>query len=72
MKFKKYLKELNRLAKDRPEILEFETIAAKDAEGNGFNIVHYTPTVGYFDGQYNGDFESEEDSEETANSICIN
>lgn len=66
MKFKKYLKKLNNLAKENPDALEMEVIAAKDDEGNGFNKVIYPPSVGLFE---NGEFKAKDGEE---NAVCLN
>lgn len=82
MKFKEYLENLNKLAQEKPETLEMVVVYAKDDEGNGFQEVHYTPTVGNYDPEDSwGGFTSEanikEEPEEydediEINSICIN
>jgi hypothetical protein len=45
MKLKDYLERLNELVKNKPEALEMEVLTARDDEGNGFNVVHYAPSV---------------------------
>jgi len=74
MKFKEYIEQLNKLAQERPETLEYEVVSASDEEGNSFTAVNFTPTVGYHDGEYIGEFISEDDPdlEEECNSVCIN
>lgn len=82
MKFKEYLESLNEMAKDDPTILELEVISAKDDEGNGFQKVSWTPTVGmvrgledyYFDEFHSDkeDYEEYYEEEFKPNSICIN
>ena len=53
---------------------DLEVITAKDAEGNGYNRVHYEPTAGYYDGEYNGDFMTNNDPEDDweYNAVCLN
>jgi hypothetical protein len=80
MKFKKWLEIANEMAKERPELLEAEVVAASDDEGNSFNTVHFTPTPGckltngggFVTETY---FESEADEyreELKVNAICLN
>ena len=68
-----YLNYLNNLSKSNPDINDMEVITATDDEGNGYNKVHFSPTVGDFDGT---DFTvSEEDLEENGlrkNAVCVN
>lgn len=83
MKFKEYLENLNKLAEERPETLEMNVVYSKDDEGNGYQEIFYTPTVGEHDDE--GEFVSEcsikEEPEEYGydsfddfqpNAICIN
>lgn len=78
MKFREYLEKLNKLADTNPETLDFTVVAASDAEGNSYSEVYYSPTIGYFDPEFNDDtFYHEEDKddyeiEEPNNAICIN
>ena len=78
MKFKEYVKKLNDLLVSRPESGELDVVASSDGEGNGFNPVHYDPSIGYFDGEYGGEFtgeNSEDFDEETdgkPNAVCVN
>jgi hypothetical protein len=67
MKFKKYLWNLNELAKDRPETLEFDVVFSIDDEGNGFNLVNFEPAVGSYD---KDDKEFKEENEN--NAVCVN
>lgn len=54
MLFKDYLNAMNELAKNSPETLEMPCVYARDDEGNGYQGVGYTPSVGTFipDGRY--------------------
>ncbi len=74
MKLKEYIEKINKLAEMRPETLEYDVITAKDDEGNGFNIVHNTLTIGHFDGERDGDFIYDEGDgyEEPDNAVCLN
>ena len=65
MKFKEYLHILNKLAKNRPEIMDLDVIYSVDIEGSSYKTVHFEPQIGYFNGE---DFEEEN----VSNAICIN
>lgn len=70
MKFEKYLKHLNNIAKDHPEALDFDVITASDDEGNSFNQVHYTPSLGYLgDGSF---FPTDTPDGAKPNIVCLN
>lgn len=43
MKFKEYLAELNKMAKEQPDKLECEMIYSHDDEGNFYQKVHNMP-----------------------------
>lgn len=80
MLFEEYLRELNELAKSNPKVLEMVVVAASDDEGNSYNPVHYTPSLGIFiSDEYNfiglADEEYLEDggyTSDDANAICVN
>jgi len=64
--FKQYVDQLNRFAKKHPEVANFKVITSADDEGNYFNEVWYTPTIGAFkDGQFTS-------PKINSNSVCIN
>jgi len=65
MKLKEWLDNLNAMVAKDPSILELDAITASDDEGNSYNDVNYTPSVGNFDGLDFGD-------EVVVNSICLN
>jgi len=67
MKFEEFVKNLNELIEGRPETAEFDVVVSIDDEGNGFNLVHYTPAVGHYDSE-NREFEDEKE----LNAVCIN
>ena len=52
MKLKDYIAGLNKLAKENPDALELEIVTSCDDEGNGFNAVHYPPSLGSLDDGY--------------------
>lgn len=73
MTLKEYFELLQEFIKEHPEALEYEVISSKDDEGNGYNRIYYSPTLGSFNGD---DFSTElEDLEEgnlPINAVCIN
>lgn len=66
MKLKEFMENLNKLIKERPEALELDVVTSKDDEGNGFNLVHYSPQIGHLD--EDRDFTEEKE----VNAICVN
>lgn len=78
MKLKEFLNELNQLVEKHPEYLDLDVITAKDAEGNGFDLVYYGPSVGaFYDDEFVptncDDFVEEYGyTDKDINSICIN
>jgi hypothetical protein len=82
MKLKDYSKQIAELAKQYPDAL---VVSAADDEGNSYQKVSYAGTVGFFEGEYHGDFHSldnvKSDSEyegyeqfknKKPNAVCIN
>lgn len=76
MKLKEYIEKLNELTQLHPEASEFECVYSRDDEGNGFEIVHYSPGLGFYEDM---EFHSnpEEYREEYGdnfifNAVCIN
>lgn len=67
MKLKEYVSNLNKLLKDRPETAEFDVVTSRDDEGNGFNLVYYSLSVGNYDQE-----EREFKKETIANAVCVN
>ena len=75
MKFKEYLENLNKFAKEKPQSLDFDVVTSSDDEGNSFNAVHYPPSLGVSDDGDFIDLENLKDygySESDVNSICVN
>lgn len=79
MKLREYIQNLNKLAKEHPEYLDLDVIAASDDEGNDYNKVNHEPTPMFHDedndyyideDNFDDEFEGEEEFE--ANVICIN
>ena len=75
MKFKEYLDNLNKYAKENPDSLNYDVITSVDDEGNGYNLVHYAPSKGIFEDRK---FIPEDGLEDynrdkvDLNSICVN
>jgi hypothetical protein len=67
MKLKKYVQFLDEFVKMYPEALDLEVIYCRDDEGNGFDPVKYSPTLGQFD--EDGMFK---DTKDDPNAVCIN
>ncbi len=78
MKLFEYIEELKRMANENSKILNYNVVFAGDDEGNNFDEVNYTPTIGVFtdEGEFftSGDFEDEDLGMDEAdiNAICIN
>lgn len=76
MKLKDYIKKLQKIAKERPDL---DVVSASDEEGNNFRLVGFSPSLGNFcKGNFNdGDFISDDGSEEFKkeygiNAVCLN
>ena len=71
MKLKDFLKNINELVKQNKELLELEVVYSVDDEGNEFQKVVFSPSIGtYEDGEF---MVFEEDSHKgDLNVICIN
>lgn len=67
MKFKEYAENIAKLLIERPETAEFDVVTSRDDEGNGFNFVHYSPSVGFY-AKEDKDFSVEEPH----NAVCVN
>ena len=48
MKFKDYIKNLQKFLKEHPETVEMEVVASIDDEGNGYNVVQFGPSIAQF------------------------
>jgi len=66
MTLKEFKENLDEFIAENPEALDLLVITARDDEGNGFNPVHYTPSMGRYE-----DREFEQDSL-NANAVCLN
>lgn len=81
MTLKAYAKLINKLAEEYPEAT---VVYASDDEGNNFQLVNHAGTVGFFEGDYHGEFydlscvEQNEDNAfdhyvgKKPNAVCIN
>ena len=67
MKFKKHVENLNKLLEERPETGDFDVVTSRDDKGNGYNLVHYYPSVGHYDKE-----DREFEPEKTLNAVCVN
>ena len=67
MKLKEYAKLIATLAEKYPNA---KVIYSRDDEGNGFEEVHYAPSLGDFDSE-NGEFESDGENKKV-NAVCVN
>jgi DNA-binding protein H-NS len=83
MKFKEYVKGLNKALKENPEMGKYTAIYSRDDEGNGYQEVYYNNgSIGTWDGEGRGEFisqqevlENPEDYENydtTPNAVVIN
>ena len=48
MKFKDYIKNLQKFLKEHPETAEMEVVTSIDDEGNGYNAVQFGPSIAQF------------------------
>lgn len=81
MTLQEYINNLQELITENPKLKDATVVYSRDDEGNGFFEVGYTPSAGYFDGDYGGSFITSEDKESwndceltdnDINSVCIN
>jgi hypothetical protein len=75
MTLKEFIKNLNEFVKENPETLDMQVITSKDDEGNGFNLVHYTPSKGiYKDREFisSEQYEDYERDGSETNAVCVN
>lgn len=66
MTFKDYIQSLNDFLLEHPESADLPAIYAKDDEGNGFNPICFSPSLGEYNGE---DFNQES---QDFNSVCVN
>lgn len=70
MKFKEFVSNVNAMLKNRPETGEFDVFCSKDDEGNGFNEIEFTPSVGKMDDGYW--YSDDEEYHDKPNAVCVN
>lgn len=58
MILKDYVKIINALLENNPELKDCHLVYASDDEGNSYDAVHYTPSIGFVD--ENQEFETYE------------
>lgn len=68
MKLRQYMRQLVELAETDPDMLDLAVITSSD-EGNGYNQVHFSPSLGHFDGQ---EFDNSKEANKKPNAICLN
>lgn len=67
MKLKHYVEHLNKLLENNPAAGDMLVVYSSDDEGNDYNTVNFTPTVGYY---LDREFEGEDGPDD--NAVCIN
>ncbi len=81
MNLKTYIDNLLKLVETNPEALTMEVVYSGDGEGNDYNTVNYTPSLGYYnseDREFSSDLSEVEPEDEygevpvKVNSVCIN
>lgn len=64
------------MVEENPTILEYDVVYSKYSEGNSYDDVYYSPSLGYYEDrgfkQTDYDENDEEIESEEINSICIN
>ena len=75
MKFKTFIENCVKYAKEHPETLEMDVVYSKDDEGNGFGMIHYNPCVGLYEDREFTDKDAFDDWDvegDPSNAVCIN
>jgi hypothetical protein len=74
MTLSEFKKGIDELFATRPELRDTQVIYSRDDEGNGFDPIIFTPSVGNYDGDSRGEFVDEkgERGNRTINAVCIN
>lgn len=76
MTLREYIDNLNELLEEYPDAANYTVITAKDAEGNGYDRVYYTPTLGKLDDDgdfiHLSSFEDYDLEKDDADSVCVN
>ncbi len=69
MKLSEYIEGCQKILEEYGDL---DVIYAIDDEGNDFNLVHHTPSVGKYEHHEFTPEEYFDDDSETVNSVCIN
>ena len=72
MKFKEYVEGLTVALEDNPEYADLDVITSSDDEGNNYNRVHFTSSVGEYDGEDFMQENEENDRVVEVNAVCVN
>lgn len=75
MTLKEFIKHLNDLVKSHPEALDYQVVTSIDDEGNEFNLVYYSPTLGIYEEHEfipKSVYKELKRKEKETNAICIN
>lgn len=62
---------IQKLSEIDKKYANLDVIYSSDAEGNSFDEVYYSPTVGFFNKKHK-EFLNEIPEDEKANAVCIN
>jgi len=71
MDLREFLKNINEMVAKNQDILDLVVVSSKDDEGNGFNIVNYSPSLGVYDVDEK-DFSSEDSEDLTEDALFEN
>jgi hypothetical protein len=69
MTLKEYISELQKIEEKYPDI---QLVYSSDAEGNRFEEVFYTPSLGHFEDAEFIEKDSEDFEDREINAVCIN
>lgn len=75
MKLKEYIENLNEFVKENPDALDLDVLTSIDDEGNGFNMVSFSPSKGYYDGNdfiYDQNLKEYGYDDSDINAVCVN
>jgi hypothetical protein len=67
-----FIKGLQRIVENNPKAADLIVLTAIDDEGNGYNTVHFDPSVGTYEDQEWQDCEEMPDDNDEATHICVN
>ena len=75
MTLQEFINNLYEFVKENPEALDMQVITSIDDEGNGYNLIHYTPTKGIYEDRefiQSTQYEDYERDGNETNAVCIN